>query len=46
MRETGRHSVETVAADTGFIDTGRMRRAFPRAFRQPPQAIRRAARWL
>ncbi|MGF6511111.1 GlxA family transcriptional regulator [Paraburkholderia sp. 32] len=44
MLETGRHSIETVAADTGFIDPERMRRAFLRAFGQPPQAIRRAAR--
>jgi transcriptional regulator GlxA family with amidase domain len=46
MLEAGRHSMEAVAADTGFIDTERMRRAFLRAYGQPPQAIRRAARTL
>ncbi|MFM0042508.1 GlxA family transcriptional regulator [Paraburkholderia sediminicola] len=46
MLEAGRHSMEAVAADTGFIDTERMRRAFLRAFGQPPQAIKRAARAL
>ncbi|MCC8393348.1 GlxA family transcriptional regulator [Paraburkholderia sp. MMS20-SJTR3] len=46
MLEAGRHSIETVAADTGFVDPERMRRAFLRAFGQPPQAIRRAARVL
>ncbi len=44
MLEAGRHSMEAVAAETGFIDTERMRRAFLRAFGQPPQAIKRAAR--
>jgi transcriptional regulator GlxA family with amidase domain len=46
MLEAGRHSMEAVAAETGFIDTERMRRAFLRAFGQPPQAIKRAARAL
>ncbi len=46
MLEAGRHSMEAVAADTGFIDTERMRRAFLRAYGQPPQAIKRAARAL
>jgi transcriptional regulator GlxA family with amidase domain len=46
MLEAGRHSMEAVAADTGFIDTERMRRAFLRTYGQPPQAIRRAARAL
>ncbi|MFM0338884.1 GlxA family transcriptional regulator [Paraburkholderia fungorum] len=46
MLEAGRHSMEAVAADTGFVDTERMRRAFLRAFGQPPQAIKRAARAL
>ncbi|CAB3790174.1 GlxA family transcriptional regulator [Paraburkholderia fynbosensis] len=46
MLEAGRHSMEAVAADTGFVDTERMRRAFLRAYGQPPQAIRRAARAL
>ncbi|AXL52387.1 AraC family transcriptional regulator [Paraburkholderia caffeinilytica] len=44
MLEAGRHSMEAVAAETGFMDTERMRRAFLRAFGQPPQAIKRAAR--
>ncbi|MGZ5164706.1 MAG: GlxA family transcriptional regulator, partial [Burkholderiales bacterium] len=35
---------EAVAAETGFVDTERMRRAFLRAYGQPPQAIKRAAR--
>jgi transcriptional regulator GlxA family with amidase domain len=44
MLEAGRHSMEAVAGETGFVDTERMRRAFLRAFGQPPQAIKRAAR--
>jgi len=38
------HSIERVAAKAGFSDPERMRRAFHRAFGQPPQALRRAAR--
>ncbi|HRD29647.1 MAG TPA: helix-turn-helix domain-containing protein, partial [Caulobacter sp.] len=34
--------VEDVALETGFGDAERMRRAFIRAFGQPPQALRRA----
>jgi transcriptional regulator GlxA family with amidase domain len=45
MIETGRHSLDVVAAETGFVDPERMRRAFLRAFGQPPQAIKRAARY-
>ncbi len=37
-------SVDRVCAQTGFGDPERMRRAFIRAFGQPPQALRRAAR--
>jgi transcriptional regulator GlxA family with amidase domain len=44
MIDEGGHSVETVARETGFDDPERMRRAFLRAFGQPPQALRRAAR--
>jgi transcriptional regulator GlxA family with amidase domain len=44
MMEQGRHSVDVVARETGFADGERMRRAFLRAFGQPPQAIRRSAR--
>ncbi|HYG25670.1 MAG TPA: GlxA family transcriptional regulator [Caulobacteraceae bacterium] len=36
--------VEDVAIEAGFGDPERMRRAFMRAFGQPPQALRRAAR--
>jgi transcriptional regulator GlxA family with amidase domain len=36
--------VEGIARDAGFGDPERMRRAFVRAFGQPPQALRRAAR--
>ncbi|MGO4716141.1 GlxA family transcriptional regulator [Bradyrhizobium sp. 2TAF24] len=36
--------IEEVARTTGFRDPERMRRAFIRAFGQPPQALRRAAR--
>jgi transcriptional regulator GlxA family with amidase domain len=37
-------AIERVAAATGFGDPERMRRAFIRAFGQPPQSLRRAAR--
>ncbi|ABD88434.1 GlxA family transcriptional regulator [Rhodopseudomonas palustris] len=37
-------AIEQVARGTGFGDPERMRRAFVRAFGQPPQALRRAAR--
>jgi len=37
-------AIERVAQITGFGDPERMRRAFIRAFGQPPQALRRAAR--
>jgi transcriptional regulator GlxA family with amidase domain len=37
-------SIEQVAATTGFRDPERMRRAFIRAFGQPPQALRRISR--
>ena len=36
--------IERVALATGFRDPERMRRAFIRAFGQPPQSLRRAAR--
>ena len=41
MLEDGSHPIEAVADATGFADRERMRRAFLRAFGQPPQAIRR-----
>ena len=40
MIEQGRHPVDVVAAETGFADRDRMRRAFLRAFGQPPQVLR------
>jgi transcriptional regulator GlxA family with amidase domain len=42
--ETGSEPIERVAACTGFGDPERMRRAFIRAFGQPPQALRRASK--
>lgn len=42
MLESGSHSIDVVARETGFGDPERMRRAFLRAFGQPPQMIRRA----
>jgi transcriptional regulator GlxA family with amidase domain len=44
MVEQSRHSIDAIAAETGFADRERMRRAFLRAFGQPPQVIRRNAR--
>jgi transcriptional regulator GlxA family with amidase domain len=44
MMEQGRYPIDVVAVETGFADRERMRRAFLRAFGQPPQAIRRSAR--
>jgi len=44
MMEEGRHPIDVVARETGFADRDRMRRAFLRAFGQPPQVIRRNAR--
>ena len=44
MMEQGRLSIDVVARETGFADRDRMRRAFLRAFGQPPQVIRRSAR--
>lgn len=42
--EEGHHSIDVVARHTGFADRDRMRRAFVRAFGQPPQVIQRSAR--
>jgi len=42
--ESGLEPIERVAVHTGFGDPERMRRAFLRAFGQPPQALRRAAK--
>ena len=43
MMEQTRHPIDTVASETGFAGRERMRRAFLRAFGQPPQVIRRNA---
>ena len=42
--ENSADPIDQVAAATGFGDPERRRRAFLRAFGQPPQALRRAAR--
>jgi transcriptional regulator GlxA family with amidase domain len=44
MLEEANHPVAVVAQETGFGDPERMRRAFLRAFGQPPQTIRRSSR--
>ena len=44
MMEQGRHPIDIVANETGFADRERMRRAFLRAYGQPPQTVRRNAR--
>jgi transcriptional regulator GlxA family with amidase domain len=44
MIEGGEHSIDEVAEQTGFGDRNRMRRAFLRAFGQPPQFLKRKAR--
>jgi transcriptional regulator GlxA family with amidase domain len=43
MVEQSHHPIEVIARQTGFADRDRMRRAFLRAFGQPPQVIRRNA---
>lgn len=42
--EAGHTPIDRIALSVGFGDPERMRRAFLRAFGQPPQALRRAAR--
>jgi transcriptional regulator GlxA family with amidase domain len=42
--QSSTEAIERVALLTGFRDPERMRRAFIRAFGQPPQSLRRAAR--
>ncbi len=44
MVEQSRLTIDEVAAETGFADPERMRRAFLRAFGQPPQVLRRSAK--
>jgi transcriptional regulator GlxA family with amidase domain len=41
--QSSAEAIEQVARSTGFRDPERMRRAFIRAFGQPPQSLRRAA---
>jgi transcriptional regulator GlxA family with amidase domain len=42
--QSSSEAIERIAEITGFRDPERMRRAFIRAFGQPPQSLRRAAR--
>jgi transcriptional regulator GlxA family with amidase domain len=44
LMEDSRHPIDVVARQTGFSDRDQMRRAFLRAFGQPPQTLRRNAR--
>ena len=44
MIENGRIPIDTIARDVGFGDRERMRRAFLRAFGQPPRYMQRNAR--
>lgn len=44
LMEDSSHPIDAVAQQTGFADRDRMRRAFLRAYGQPPQVLRRAAR--
>lgn len=44
MMEEGQMPIDVVARETGFADRNRMRRAFLRAFGQPPQSLRRNLR--
>lgn len=44
MLEKGRHSMDVIAREVGFVDRDRMRRAFLRTLGQPPQAIRHVRR--
>jgi transcriptional regulator GlxA family with amidase domain len=44
LMEQSRHPIDSVARQTGFSDRDHMRRAFLRAFGQPPQVLRRNAR--
>jgi transcriptional regulator GlxA family with amidase domain len=46
MMEEGSHPIEVIARETGFADRERMRRAFLRAFGQPPQTIKRGTRHM
>jgi transcriptional regulator GlxA family with amidase domain len=44
MMEAGHHSIDTVATEIGFGDRERMRRAFIRAYGQPPQVFQKSLR--
>lgn len=44
MMEQSRHPIDVIARQTGFANRDRLRRAFLRAFGQPPQVIRQNAR--
>lgn len=44
LMEQSSHPIDVVARQTGFSDRDHMRRAFLRAFGQPPQVLRRNAR--
>ncbi|WP_406566232.1 helix-turn-helix domain-containing protein [Acidisoma cellulosilyticum] len=44
MIEQSNHPIEIIAAETGFGDQERMRRAFQRVLGRPPQAIRAQAK--
>jgi transcriptional regulator GlxA family with amidase domain len=44
MMEQSSHPIDVIARQTGFSERDRMRRAFLRAFGEPPQVIRRNAR--
>lgn len=44
MIEDSHHPIDVVARENGFSDPERMRRAFIRAYGQPPQSIKRTAR--
>lgn len=44
LMEDTDQTIDRIAQQTGFVDRDRMRRAFLRAFGQPPQTVRRATR--
>lgn len=44
MLEQGRHSMDVIAREVGFVDRARMRRAFLRTLGQAPQAVRHLRR--
>ncbi|MBN3829084.1 helix-turn-helix domain-containing protein [Burkholderia sp. Ac-20384] len=44
MIERGRHTLDTVARETGFRDRNHLREAFVRSYGLTPQALRRGAR--